>query len=487
MILLVCITGFALIPIIFYTSDVLSGVNHPYTAQIDPHPAYPELGIEWEMHPVDNPGDWLPNGLDVTDVNGDGYLDIVTNYEYKGRIRVAFHPGPTPNDDFWVAIDAGIIPNAESAAFGDLDGDGHADIVVAHGIEHTDMPPGIRILWGNRPTESSSGERSESRMINQDFSWSEGEDIPSSMRGWQILYVKTIDLDLDGDLDIIAGGRASRMAGLDKEAIGSEELITWAGIRWFENPGENGGGSRLLQNWNSHGIDPSTKSGHGFESGDIDGDGDLDIANNNADWDTPDDEESITWYENPGARPDLYLAWTQHEIYHKPVFYGKEQVVIADLDNDGRNDLISQTDKAILWFKQTMGDRDSSTPAFELLMIDKHPAIQWRARALEVADMNNDGKKDIIGALIHRDGVLPKDKAAVFWMEQGKEGWITHVIKWGDNFWGLGQFNGEKWDQFIPYDIDDDGDLDLIANCEEYNRLKSIISVVWFENPLNPK
>jgi hypothetical protein len=32
-------------------------------------------------------------------------------------------------------------------------------------------------------------------------------------------------------------------------------------------------------------------------------------------------------------------------------------------------------------------------------------------------------------------------------------------------------------------DLDVDGDLDIVANCEEYNRLRSIISVVWFENP----
>jgi hypothetical protein len=69
-------------------------------------------------------------------------------------------------------------------------------------------------------------------------------------------------------------------------------------------------------------------------------------------------------------------------------------------------------------------------------------------------------------------------------MEQTTAGWHTHGIKWGDGFLGLGRFNGEKWDQLLVHDVDGDGDPDLIANCEEYNRLRSIIAVVWFENPL---
>lgn len=119
--------------------------------------------------------------------------------------------------------------------------------------------------------------------------------------------------------------------------------------------------------------------------------------------------------------------------------------------------------------------------------IPKHPAAQWLGRGLKAGDLNGDGRLDIIGALIHQDGSLPGDKAAVFWMENTGNAWVTHVIKWGDGFRGLGTFNGEKWDQVILEDIDGDGDLDILANCEEYNRLRSILSVVWFENPLDVK
>ena len=81
------------------------------------------------------------------------------------------------------------------------------------------------------------------------------------------------------------------------------------------------------------------------------------------------------------------------------------------------------------------------------------------------------------------DGALPADKAALFWMQREHDGWATHVIKWADGFRGLNLMNGEKWDQIIPLDVDRDGDLDLVANVEEYNRLRSVLAVVWFENP----
>lgn len=446
-----------LLPALFlYARDAVLGVNRPYVPR-GSHPAFPELGPEWRMHPVDNPGDWLPNGLDGADVNGDGWEDYLTNYEFTGRLRVALHPSGAPSADPWPAIDAGRVPNAENAAFGDLDGDGWVDILVAHGVEHTDALAGIRVLWGGPGP-----------------SWSDGGDIPSSLGLGHWLTVRAADLDGDGDLDVVAGGRASRTAGGDRRAVDAPGLA-WAGIRWWENPGA---GDRDLSRWPRHDIDPMTRSGHGFEFGDVDGDGDPDIVNGNADWDTPDEEENVVWYENPGQHPEIEAPWPVQEVYRGPEFVGKEQAVVADLDGDGRNDILIPTGAAIYWFRQ-----HGNGVVFDLVPIPKHPATRWPQRTLRAADLNGDGRPDLIGALIHRNGRLPADRAAVFWMEGTAEGWTTHVVKWGDDFLGLGRFNGEKWDQIIVRDVDGDGDPDLVANCEEYNRLRSIIAVVWFENP----
>lgn len=456
----------------FYLCDLITGVVPPYRWTDTPHPRYPELGLPWRMHPLDNPGDWLPNGLDQADVNGDGRVDFVVNYEWTGRIRVLFHPGPSLSPDQpWPATDAGRVPNAESAAFGDLDGDGRVDIVVAHGVEHTDVLPGVRVLWGAGPQHSGA--------TPGGFSWADGGDIPTSQGGWHFLYVRTADLDQDEDLDIVVGGRSSRLAG-EERTSGAMAGLNWAGLRWLENPRSQGGDPRDLSRWSIHPIDPYVPSGHGFVLADLNSDGLLDLVLNNADWDTLDEEEAVVVYRNPGLGTDRYRPWPRVELYRSPEFYGKEQVAVADLNGDGRPDILAQAEDFVHLFWNKGG---VTWPAFRHQAIEKPPALRWRSRALTVADLNGDARPDIIGAAIHRNGLLPRDIAAVWWLEQGENRWMPHVIKWGSGFLGLGAFNGEKWDQILPMDVDNDGDLDLVANVEEFNRLTAVLAVVWFEAP----
>ena len=189
----------------FYGHDLILGLHRPYGPG-RPSPRWPELGTSWAIYPVDNPGDWLPNGLDVADVNGDGFPDFVVNYEWTGRIRVVFHPGADlSRDRYWPAADAGTFANAENAAFGDFDGDGNVDIVVVQGIEHHRDPAAVRILWGERvpdPAAPPSG-----------YTWADGGPLPESVGVGHYLYVKVADLDGSGFPDIVVGGRAGRLAG----------------------------------------------------------------------------------------------------------------------------------------------------------------------------------------------------------------------------------------------------------------------------------
>jgi len=450
----------------FYAHDLAVGIYPPYRWTAPPH--CPELGVPWRMYPVDNPGDWLPNGLDMADVNGDGCPDFLVNYEWTGRIRVVFHPGRGLSPDRpWPAVDVGRFPNAENAAFGDLDADGIVDIVIVQGIEHHADPSAVRILWGRSPPDPEAPLSA--------YAWEDGGMLPQGTGVGHYLDVQVADLDGSGFPDIVVGGRAARLAGEERTPAALEGL-TWTGLRWFRNPLGEGRDPRDPSQWRIYAIDPAIPSGHGFVVADLDGDGSLDLVINNADWDTPDEEEAILWYRNPGS--ELWTEpWPKHELYRSPEFYAKEQVAVGDLDGDGLPDIVAQSENVVHLFWNAGGGR------FEHELIAKPPALCWRSRPIAVADLNGDGRLDIVGAAIHRDGRLPQDVAAVWWLEQGLTGWVAHVIKWGSGFLGLGTFNGEKWDQLLPLDVDGDGDLDLVANVEEMNRLRSILAVVWFANP----
>ena len=419
----------------------------------------------WNMHQIDNPGFILSNGLDPADVNGDGFEDYVTNYEWDGTIRVEFHPGLAHVKERWPAITVGAIANAESSGVGDFDGDGNFDIVVAHGSEiFGSFPPvraGVLFIWGPAPE------------ISMDASaWQMSKDIDGTIDGGQFLYIRGWEVNGDGALDIIVGGR-----GLNPRA----------GLKWIEAPVDLLD-RRNVSKWQVHNIDANLASGHGFDFADLDQDGDFDIALCNADWDTPQNQEQIIWYENPGTgTPAQKTPWSKHLLYHSTAFYSKAQVDLYDLTGDNYPEILIQSDNHIYMFKNPQNPQTNDL--WEIIKIPKIPEACWYSRPIKIGDFNNDTKPDILGMLVYRDGALPTDKAAVFWMEYtGSDptsaNWTTHVIKWGEGLLGV-YSNGEKWDQVKLEDVDRDGDLDIVANCEECHSLGFVyISVVWFENPL---
>ncbi len=179
-------------------------------------------------------------------------------------------------------------------------------------------------------------------------------------------------------------------------------------------------------------------------------------------------------------------TWTKHQIYR-----GSSRqcngLDPADFNRDGFldyatnfEDIVTQTNDRILFFRNQGGN----PVKFERVDIPKPDYADWRSRPIEVADLNDDGKKEIVVGLIHHDGLFPKDKAAILIFDYSDDpkdpkDWNPHVIKWSDGFRGKKAMDGEKWDNFFFDDVDRDGDLDIVANCEEYK----LMGVEWFENP----
>ncbi|MHC4556682.1 MAG: FG-GAP repeat domain-containing protein [Planctomycetota bacterium] len=162
------------------------------------------------------------------------------------------------------------------------------------------------------------------------------------------------------------------------------------------------------------------------------------------------------------------------------------------MNEDGKTDLVVQTDNYVFYLKQ-----QENTDDWKVNKINKPEITHWVTRPTKVVDIDGNGKLDIVGMTIHNYGYTPLGKASVFRMEYlggkpGTDNWETHVIKWSDGIFSGRPFRGEKWDHMRFIDLDGNGDLDIIANCEEYyekinGKQKTLLGVVWFENPtINP-
>ncbi len=401
----------------------------------------------------------LCNGLDASDVNKDGLTDYVTNFEDTGKVVVMLHPGNAEATKPWPTVQIGKFGRVESSCFGDLDGDGFPDVAIAHGREDGDEVAGVSIVWN--PGKDA---------VSDPAQWHNSDLVPSSLKLGNYLFIRAHDIDGDGALDLVVGGRTEGHAGNKIKTEGLQSV----GIRWFEAPSKPEH-RREMSRWKRHDIDTEIISGHGFEIGDFNKDGRPDIALANADWGTPEDEKQVLWYEHPSEGE----TWKKHVIYTNKDFYTKPGIVAEDFDGDGRADLLTQLDDRVLFFK-------NNGSGFETLEIPKAPQATWRSRPLAIADLDSDGKKEIVIGVIHRNGDLPKTTASMAIMsysgdKPASDNFTTKVIKWGDGFVGGSMWKGEKWDNIRFEDIDGDGHPDIVANCEEYEPL----GVEWFRNPGN--
>ncbi|MAY22915.1 MAG: hypothetical protein CMC74_09060 [Flavobacteriaceae bacterium] len=235
--------------------------------------------------------------------------------------------------------------------------------------------------------------------------------------------VISADIDGDNDMDVITEGHI---------------------VAWYENLNGFGdfGEQQMIAN---------NAFGHAFcvATADFDGDGDLDVLSSF--WADPPGEGKIIWNENLDGQG----GFGNENVIDLGVPTATT-VIPVDIDNDADFDvvLVDRNNDKIAWYENLNGLGDFGPQIIISIVLD------WPIKG-HVADIDNDGYVDIIGAAY--DG---------------------NQLGWFRNLNGTGSFsklnlissNVINPRNIFAADIDMDGDLDVVSSSLGDNK------VAWYEN-----
>ena len=296
---------------------------------------------EWRKHIIDPSGSFTTD-MQAADIDGDGDLDIVVPQSDVKEVRWYENPGTSgyPTTAPWKAHS---ILNyrefefeyAHDVEVGDLNADGKLDVVICNQKWEPPRPvnkPETVILFQNQPDSWSPV------LISRTYG--EGTVI--------------VDIDGDGRLDILRPGF------------------------WLEAPEDPVHG-----NWVEHTIIAGWPDRAGVAAADVNQDGRLDILLAPAE-----SAARLSWFETADPTRD---NWTEHVI--DPSIDFVHTFKIADIDLDGSPDVV-------------FAEMQQSTRKRVGFFLNHGRASIWELQVvattgshnLRVADIDNDGDIDIVGA-----------------------------------------------------------------------------------------
>ncbi|MGE0757628.1 MAG: FG-GAP-like repeat-containing protein [Pirellulaceae bacterium] len=262
----------------------------------------PTDGKLWARHVITTD---LPGAYDVAlgDFDQDGDLDVAGSSWVLGNQFAWFRNDGAPGDSPWEKLlIEDNIPETRTMRAADFDGDGDLDLLgtarkVNRTVWYENQREAQAIAWRKHVIDSRS---------------------PCPTHG------NPVDMDGDGDLDVVMALGFYYRPG-SRDATASERRADNQ-IVWYENDGQPARGP-----WRKHVVGPEFDDAFEAVASDLDGDGDVDIAATS--WRNP---GRVAWFENQG---DPRGRWDRHLL--KNNWRSANQVLIADLNGDGRPDILA--------------------------------------------------------------------------------------------------------------------------------------------------
>jgi FG-GAP-like repeat/WW domain/CUB domain/Tyrosine-protein kinase ephrin type A/B receptor-like len=330
----------------------------------------------------------------AADLDADGDLDILSASSdsiiawYENTGGGVFGPKQVITDTAY---------GATSVYAADIDGDGDLDALSASSSDDS-------IAWYEN--------------IDGQGSFGMKQVITDSADDAQSVYA--VDLDGDGDVDVLSASEADDM------------------IAWYENTDGRGNfGPKQI-------ISTNAQTANSVYAVDIDGDGDFDVLSSSFDGD-------IAWYENTDGRGRF---GRKRVVSDAPD--GPKSVYAADLDGDGDIDVLSVSsgDSIVAWYENLDGSGQFGDQKLVTEDIDEPVSVY-------AADLDGDGDLDVLSASIADD-----------------------TIAWYENEDGKGSFGSKQIItatangaiSVYAADLDGDGDIDVISASSVDDRL------AWYEN-----
>ena len=376
----------------------------------------------WKRHTIDDTSRGA-DGVRTADVNGDGLIDLVTGWEEGGVVRVYLHPGPKKSKERWPAVTVGKVRSPEDAVFVDLDGDGATDVVSScEGRErslfvHWAPKDKSKYLdaaaWKTEPLPASLGKAmwmfcvpvqmdgkrgvdlvAGSKGTGAGVGWFESPENPRDLAAWKwramyaggwIMSLFEIDIDADGDPDVVITDRKGKNSG----------------CRWLENPGPKSVGSP--NPWKEHLVGGKGQEVMFARPVDLDRNGLLDFVT------AVRGDDFLYFRRQPGKTP----SWKTSSIKMPTNTGTGKGVHVNDFDLDGRLDLVftcenAQKKSGVMWLSRRADQPVTSPDWLPHEISGRKEGIKFDR--IELLDLDADGDLDVITC-------EERDNLGVIWYE----------------------------------------------------------------------